>query len=122
MSILCSAGFGMIVAALLTNWVNRKKTKAETLLAQAQTQFTGIETYSTMLNDLRTQINMQGDQLKNQAEQILNLQRKESEYVKIIKNYQEREKQLVTKVTRLETELKDTGDILKELQTKLNQS
>src|SRR5476651_2537057 len=102
--ILSSAGFGMLIAAILTNWVNRKKTKAETLLAQAQTQYTGIETYSTMLNDLRTQINMQGDQLKNQAEQSLNLQRKESEYVKIIKNYQEREKQLVNKVARLEAE------------------
>jgi hypothetical protein len=107
-TILCSVGFGSIVTFI----INRKKIKAET-------QLFNTEIYSTMLGDLRAQINMQGDQLKNQAEQILNLQKKESEYVKIIKNNQAREREYVIKIKSLEKALKETDDMLKELQVKL---
>ncbi len=107
-TILCSVGFGSIVTFI----INRKKIKAET-------QLFNIEIYSTMLGDLRAQINMQGDQLKNQAEQILNLQKKESEYVKIIKNNQMREREYIIKIKSLEKALKESEEILKELQIKL---
>jgi hypothetical protein len=106
-TILCSVGFGSIVTFI----INRKKIKAET-------QLFNTEIYSTMLGDLRAQINMQGDQLKNQAEQILNLQKKENEYVKIIKNNQIREREYIIKIKSLEKALKETDDMLKELQIK----
>jgi hypothetical protein len=109
-----SVGVGMIITIVAT----RKKNRAETLLAQAQTQFTSIEAYSTMLGDLRSQLNLQGDQLKNQAQQILNLQKKESEYMKIIKNNQAREKQYIAKIKELEIVLKQTEDMLNELKLK----
>jgi len=114
-SILSSVGFGMLVVALL----NRKKTKAETMLANAQTQFAGIETYSTMLNDLRSQINMQGDQIKNQAEQILILQKKENQYVKIIRGNQVREQEYINRIKQLEEKLQVAEDLLKEYQLKI---
>ncbi|RZA03030.1 MAG: hypothetical protein EOP47_04650 [Sphingobacteriaceae bacterium] len=107
-TILCSVGFGSIVTFI----INRKKIKAET-------QLFSTEIYSTMLGDLRAQINMQGDQLKNQAEQILNLQKKESEYVKIIKNNQMRERGYIIKIKSLEKALKESEEMLKELQIKL---
>jgi hypothetical protein len=106
-TILCSVGFGSIVTFI----INRKKIKAET-------QLFNTEIYSTMLGDLRAQINMQGDQLKNQAEQILNLQKKESEYVKIIKNSQMREREYITKIKSLEIALKESEEVLKGLQIK----
>ncbi|GAB2984039.1 hypothetical protein GCM10027049_21990 [Mucilaginibacter puniceus] len=106
-TILCSVSFGSIVTVI----INRKKITAET-------QLFNTEIYSTMLGDLRAQINMQGDQLKNQAEQILNLQKKESEYVKIIKNNQVREREYIIKIKSLEKALKETEDMLKELQIK----
>lgn len=106
-TILCSVGFGSIVTFI----INRKKIKAET-------QLFNTEIYSTMLGDLRAQINMQGDQIKNQAEQILNLQKKEGEYVKIIKNNQMREREYIIKIKSLEKALKETEDMLKELQIK----
>ena len=106
-TVLCSIGFGSIV----TVWANRKKIKAET-------DHFNTEIYSTMLGDLRAQINMQGDQIKNQAEQILNLQKKESEYVKIIKNNQMREREYIIKIKSLERALKETDYMLKELQIK----
>lgn len=106
-TILCSVGFGSIVTFI----INRKRIKAET-------QLFNTEIYSTMLGDLRAQINMQGDQIKNQAEQILNLQKKESEYVKIIKNSQMREREYIIKIKSLEKTLKETEDMLKELQIK----
>ncbi len=109
-----SVGIGMLITAI----ANRKKSKAETLLAQAQTQFTSIDAYSTMLGDLRTQLNMQGDQIKNQAEQILNLQKKESEYVRIIKSNHTREREYINKIKALEKALKETEEMLKELQIK----
>lgn len=107
-TILCSVGFGAVVTFI----TNRKKIKAET-------QLFNTEIYSTMLGDLRAQINMQGDQIKNQAEQILNLQKKESEYVKIIKNNQMREREYIIKIKSLEKALKESEEILKELQIKL---
>jgi|SRR6187402_359119 len=109
-----SVGIGMLITIL----ANRRKNKAETLLAKAQTQYTSIEVYSTMLGDLRSQLNMQGDQIKNQAEQILNLQKKESEYVKIIKNNQIREREYINKIKALEKALKESEEMLKELQIK----
>jgi len=109
-----SVGIGMLITAI----ANRKKNKAETLLAQAQTQFTSIDAYSTMLGDLRTQLNMQGDQIKNQAEQILNLQKKENEYVRIIKANQTREREYISKIKSLEKALKEAEEMLRELQIK----
>lgn len=109
-----SVGIGMLITAI----ANRKKSKAETLLAQAQTQFTSIDAYSTMLGDLRTQLNMQGDQIKNQAAQILNLQKKENEYVRLIKTNQTRERDYLSKIKALEKALKETEEVLKELQIK----
>ncbi len=114
LQVISSVGIGMVITIIVT----RKKIRAETLLAQAQTQFTSIEVYSTMLGDLRSQINLQGEQLKNQAQQILNLQKKESEYVKIIKNNQVREKQYITKIKELEIALKQTEDMLNEFRFK----
>ncbi len=110
-----SVGIGMLITAI----DNRKKSRAETLLAQAQTHFTSIDAYSTMLGDLRTQLNMQGDQIKNQAAQILNLQKKENEYVRIIKANQTREREYINKIKALEKTLKETEEMLKELQIKL---
>ena len=110
-----SVGIGMLITVI----ANRKKSKAETLLAQAQTQFTSIDAYSTMLGDLRTQLNMQGDQIKNQAAQILNLQKKESEYVRIIKTNETREREYINKIKALEKALKETEEIIKELQIKV---
>jgi hypothetical protein len=110
-----SVGVGMIITIIAT----RKKNKAETLLAQAQTQFTSIEAYSIMLGDLRSQLNLQGDQLKNQAQQILNLQKKENEYVKIIKNDQIREKQYIAKIKELEIALKQADEMLNGLKIQL---
>ncbi|MDB5030545.1 hypothetical protein [Mucilaginibacter sp.] len=95
LSMLCSAGFGMTVSTIAL----RKKTKAETMLFNT-------EMYSTMLGDLRAQINLQGDQLKNQAQQILNLQKKEIENVKIIKNQQKRESDHLKRIKELETTIK----------------
>ncbi len=113
--VISSVGAGMLITAVAT----RKKYKAETILAQTQTQLTSIEAYSTMLGDLRSQVNLQGEQLKNQAQQILNLQKKESEYVKIIKNNQTREKQYIAKIKELEIALKQAEDMLNELKLKL---
>ncbi len=112
---ITSVSMGIIITIVAT----RKKNKAETLLAQAQTQFTSIEVYSTMLGDLRAQLNLQGDQLKNQAQQILNLQKKENEYVKIIKNNQTREKQYIAKIRELEIALKQAEDMLNGLKIQL---
>jgi chromosome segregation ATPase len=94
-SILCSAGFGMIVTAFAL----RKKTKTEI-------QLFNTEIYSTMLGDLRAQINLLGDQLKNQAQQILNLQKKEIENIKIIKDQQKRESEHLERIKELETTIK----------------
>lgn len=94
-TIFCSVGFGTVV----TLWATRKKVKAETNLFNT-------EIYSTMLGDLRAQINMQGDQLKNQAAQILALQSKETEYLKIINNYQERERDFLSRIKDLEATIK----------------
>ena len=106
-TIISSVTFGSIVTFI----INRKKIKAET-------QLFNTEIYSTMLGDLRAQINMQGDQLKNQAEQILNLQKKEGEYLKIIKSNQIREKEYISKIKSLEIALKESEEILKGLQIK----
>jgi uncharacterized protein YktB (UPF0637 family) len=104
-SILCSVGFGMTVSAFAL----RKKTKAET-------QLFNIEIYSTMLGDLRAQINMQGDQLKNQAQQILNLQKKEIENIRIIKNQQKRESEHLKRIKELEATIKRLEAKIFELQ------
>ena len=106
-TILGSVGFGSVVTFI----INRKKIKAET-------QLFNTEIYSTMLGDLRAQINMQGDQIKNQAEQILNLQKKEGEYVKIIKNNQMREREYIIKIKSLEKALKESEEMLKDFQIK----
>ena len=71
-----------------------------------------------MLGDLRTQLNIQGDQIKNQAEQILNLQKKESKYVLIIKTNQSREREYISKIKALEKALKEAEEMLRELQIK----
>ncbi|HTH81959.1 MAG TPA: hypothetical protein VL490_03420 [Mucilaginibacter sp.] len=94
-SMLCSAGFGMI----FTSFALRKKTKTEI-------QLFNTEIYSTMLGDLRAQINLLGDQLKNQAQQILNLQKKEIENIKIIKDQQKRESEHLERIKELETTIK----------------
>ncbi len=107
LTIISSVAFGSIITFI----INRKKIKAET-------QLFNTEIYSTMLGDLRSQINMQGDQLKHQAVQILNLQKKESEYLKIIKNNQMREKEYIIKIKSLEKTLKETEEMLKDLQVK----
>ncbi len=107
LTIISSVAFGSIITFI----INRKKIRAET-------QLFNTEIYSTMLGDLRAQINMQGDQLKNQAEQILNLQKKESEYVKIIKNNQIREREYIIKIKSLERALKESEEMLKEVQIK----
>lgn len=118
-SILCSVGFGMLITVIITVIANRKKTKAETALATAQTQFAGIETYSTMLNDLRAQINMQGDQIKNQAAQILILQKSENQYVTIIRDNQLREEAYIARIKQLEEKLETAEALLKEYQLKI---
>jgi len=93
-TIFCSFGFG----AILTIVATRKKTKAETQL------FT-TEMYSTMLGDLRAQITMLVSQIDNQGKQILNLQTKESQYLKIINDHQKKERELTTRVKELESKL-----------------
>lgn len=85
--------------ALITAWMSKRKMKAETQLAIA-------ETYSALTGDLREQVRLQG-------EQILLLQKKETEYLKIINNHQKVERELRNRVKELE-------DQVKNLQTQLS--
>lgn len=93
-TIFCSFGFGAILTVIAT----RKKTNAETKL------FT-TEMYSTMLSDLRAQIGMLVSQMDKQAQQIINLQNKESQYLKIINEHQKKERELTERVKELEQKL-----------------
>jgi len=106
--LLCSAAF----AALITLLATRKKTRAET-------QLFNTEIYSTMLGDLRSQLNLQGDQLKTQAQQILNLQKKETENVRIINQQQKREREYLTKIKQLETTIRQMETKIDHLQHQL---
>lgn len=101
-TIFCSFGFGAILTVLAT----RKKTKAETQL------FT-TEMYSTMLSDLRAQIGMLVSQIDKQGQQIINLQNKESQYLKIINEHQKKERELTERVKELER-------TIKQLQTQIS--
>jgi len=93
-SILSSVGFGMIITAI----VSKKKTTAETLLAQTQAKFTEVEMYSKILNDLKNQSEIQG-------QQILMLQQKEAEYLKIIRAQNSRERELTKKINQMGIEI-----------------
>lgn len=100
-SVLGSVGFGMTMTVIAT----RKKTKAETLLAETQAKFAEtqakfveVEMYSMMLNDLKNQSELQG-------QQILALQQKETEYLKIIREQNSRERGLLKRIKQLESEL-----------------
>lgn len=106
--LLCSAAFGTLITLLAT----RKKTSAET-------QLFNTEIYSTMLGDLRAQLNMQGDQLKNQAQQILNLQKKETENVRIIALQQKREREHLSKIKQLEATIRQMESRINHLQYQL---
>jgi len=106
--LLCSAAF----ATLITLFATRKKTRAETLLFNT-------EMYSTMLGDLRAQLNLQGDQLKNQAQQILNLQKKETENVRIITLQQKREREHLSKIKQLEATIRQMESRINHLQYQL---
>lgn len=89
-SILSSVGFGMCITVI----ASRKKTTAETLLAETQAKFTEVEMYSKMLNDLKNQSEIQG-------QQILMLQQKEAEYLKIIRAQNSRERELTKKINQM---------------------
>jgi hypothetical protein len=106
--LLCSAAFG----TLITLFATRKKTRAETLLFNT-------EMYSTMLGDLRAQLNLQGDQLKNQAQQILNLQKKETENMRIITLQQKREREHLGKIKQLEATIRQMESRINHLQYQL---
>ena len=106
--LLCSAAFG----TLLTLFATRKKTNAET-------QLFNTEIYSTMLGDLRAQLNLQGEQLKNQAQQILNLQKKETENVRIINQQRKREREHLGKIKQLEATIRQMESRINHLQYQL---
>ncbi|MFD2870847.1 hypothetical protein ACFS5N_00115 [Mucilaginibacter ximonensis] len=93
-SILSSVGFGMGITII----ASRKKTKAETLLAETQAKFTEVEMYSKMLSDLKMQSEIQ-------AQQILMLQQKEGEYLKIIRAQTSRERELTKKINQMGVEI-----------------
>lgn len=93
-SILTSVGFGMTITIIAT----RRKTKAETLLAETQAKFTEVEMYSKILNDLKMQSEIQ-------AQQILMLQQKEAEYLKIIRAQNSRERELNKKINQMGIEI-----------------
>lgn len=93
-SIVTSMGFGMLVTLIAT----RKKIKAETMLAQMQALYTEVQAYSTMLADLKSQ----GGLL---AEQVLQLQKKEADYLKIIGQQNERERELTKEVALMRKEI-----------------
>jgi chromosome segregation ATPase len=94
-TIVSSVGFGAIVTSLLS----RRKLKAETRLADAESKLKDIETYSKMLQDFRVQLDYQ-------AKQIHALQDKEIEYLKIIGNHQATERELRKRVSELETQVR----------------
>lgn len=93
-SVLSSVSFGMGITII----ASRKKTKAETLLAETQAKFTEVEMYSKMLNDLKMQSEIQ-------AKQILMLQQKEAEYLKIIRSQNSRERELTKKINQMGVEI-----------------
>lgn len=93
-SILSSVGFGMCVSLIASH----KKTKAETLLAETQAKFTEVEMYSKILTDLKNQSEIQG-------QQILMLQQKETEYLKIIRAQNSRERDLNKKINQMGIEI-----------------
>lgn len=93
-SILSSVGFGMGITAI----ASRKKTTAETLLAETQAKFTEVEMYSKILNDLKNQSEIQG-------QQILMLQQKEAEYLKIIRAQNSRERELTKRINQMGVEI-----------------
>lgn len=93
-SILSSVGFGMGVTAI----VSRKKTTAETLLAETQAKFTEVEMYSKILSDLKNQSEIQG-------QQILLLQQKETEYLKIIRAQSSRARELTKRINQMGIEI-----------------
>ncbi|HWZ35392.1 MAG TPA: hypothetical protein VNW51_04495 [Mucilaginibacter sp.] len=93
-SILSSVGFGMAISLV----ASRKKTKAETLLAETRAKFTEVEMYSKILNDVKMQSEIQ-------AQQILMLQQKEAEYLKIIRAQNSRERELNKKINQMGIEI-----------------
>lgn len=101
-SILTSVGFGMTVTVIAT----RKRTKAETLLAQTQAKFTEVEMYSKMVSDLKSQSDLQ-------AQQILLLQQKEAHYLKIISQHNTRERELTKRINQMGKEIIELKNKLK---------
>lgn len=85
--ILGSVGFSTGLGFLLT----RKKTMAET-------QNLISKTYSDMLDNLRKQVELQG-------EQINALQLRETQYLKLISDYNTEKTRLIAKHTKVEKEL-----------------
>lgn len=100
---LTSALFGTLISLI----VNRKKLKADTDLALLQSKLVEIEIYSTLYNDLKSQMEIL-------QKQILNLQSKETEYLKIISQQNSREKALQKRILDLESEVATLKTTLKK--------
>lgn len=101
-TVFTSASFGMVISILAT----RRKTKAETHLALIQSKLTEVEIYSTLYNDLKSQTEIL-------QRQILNLQSKETEYLKIIGQQSSREQALQKRIRGLESEVATLKNTLK---------
>ncbi len=112
-TVLGSAGVGMVFTAVLNWWLNRGKTKADTDLAHTQM-------YSTMINDLRTQLNILSDQSRNQGQQITNLQTKDIENMKIIRTQESRERQYQLEIKELKATIKNMEQQILELQNQIS--
>jgi|GEM_PF-1990760 len=102
LSVFGSVAFG----AVITITANHKKTTAETLLAETQAKLNEVEIYSKMLADMKIQADIHG-------QQILALQKKETEYLKIIREQSLRERQLNKKINAMNQEIKILQNKLK---------
>jgi peptidoglycan hydrolase CwlO-like protein len=102
-TVLTSAVFGTLISLI----INRKKLKADTGLALIQSKLVEIEIYSTLYNDLKSQMEIL-------QKQILNLQSKETEYLKIISQQNSREKALQKRILDLESEVATLKTTLKK--------
>lgn len=98
--ILGSGGFG----ALITSTFNRKKINAD-----AQDVIGKV--YGDLIDDCRAQ-------LKHQAGQIQTMQDREVEYLKIIREQQQTERDLRSQIRQLENKLNKRLDKLEELNEK----
>ena len=102
-TVLTSAGFGAVISLI----ANRKKDKAQTELSGIQKKLTEVEIYSTLYNDLKSQTEIL-------QKQILNLQSKETEYLKIISQQSSREQALQKRIRGLESEVATLKNTLKK--------